>query len=80
MVAVLTLLVYLTVSRLHIFKVIPDDLAVLHHESNALKFCNVRDRIFCHSNKVSKFPRLDCAHSTRYQTRRTGVIADLWKT
>ncbi|MGA8442938.1 MAG: hypothetical protein WB762_13660 [Candidatus Sulfotelmatobacter sp.] len=37
-------------------KVIPDDLAVLHHKSNSLELGNIGDRISSNGNKISKFP------------------------
>jgi hypothetical protein len=37
-------------------KVIPDQLATLHHESNSLQFGNVGDWVSSDGNEISKFP------------------------
>jgi hypothetical protein len=39
-------------------EVIPDHLAVLHHEANALELGNLGERIAPNSNEITKFPRL----------------------
>ncbi len=42
-------------------KVIPDYLAVLHHESNTIELANVSHGISGNGNEVSKFARLNRA-------------------
>src|ERR1700730_4458566 len=43
-------------------EIIPDQLAILHHEANALEFMNVRNGISQNSDEIGEFPRLDGAH------------------
>jgi len=43
--------------------IIPDHLAVLHHESNSLELTNVAVRISGHGDQVSKFSGLNSAHT-----------------
>src|SRR5439155_18058784 len=46
-----------------ILKVISDDLAILHHETDAFQFGNVCDWISCNGYEISKFPWLNRAHA-----------------
>jgi len=44
-------------------KIIPYQLAILHHESNSFELGNVGDRISGNGNEISKFPGLRRAHA-----------------
>jgi hypothetical protein len=43
-------------------KIIPDHLAVLHHEPNPLQFGNVGERIARDGSEIYKFPQLNSTH------------------
>src|ERR1700730_2091675 len=51
------------VLRLMRREIIPDQLAILHHEANALEFVNVRNGISRNSDEIGEFPRLERAHT-----------------
>ena len=57
-------------------KIIPDHLAVFHHESNALELANVGDRISSNGDKISKFTGLNRAHTVLPAQHFRGVCRD----
>src|SRR5712692_330578 len=57
-------------------KIVPHDLAVLHHEANSLELGNVGDRISSNGDEISKFPGLDRAHAVLPAQHFCGVCRD----
>ena len=52
------------------------NLAGFHHESHALKGCNVRERIASNGNEISKFPGLDSTYAILPAHQFRGVDGD----
>ena len=57
-------------------KIIPDHLAVLHHESNSLQLATIRDWISCNGNDISKFPGLNRTHAVLPARHFRGIDGD----